>query len=113
MGDPDSVKMPGQVWGLAAPDPVGPVFATSYDGRHLNTTVLVAVDLAGAVRWRRAFDGPSRSAAGWRGRTVWIAHRGPAGHTITQVGTDGSVLRSVTPEQQPHDASARSSCRPT
>jgi hypothetical protein len=103
MGGPDSVKMPGQVWGLAAPDPAGPVFVTSYDGHNLNTTVLVAVDPTGTVHWRHEFDGhpgpPRASADG----TVWIAHRGPAGHTITQVGTDGSVLRSITPDQQPHE----------
>ena len=47
MGGADSVKMPGQVWGLAASDPAGPVFVTSYDGRNLDTTVLVALGLAG------------------------------------------------------------------
>jgi hypothetical protein len=103
MGGPDSVKMPGQVWGLAASDPAGLVFVTSYDGRNLDTTVLVALGPAGRVIWRREFDGhpgpPHASADG----TVWIAHRGPAGHTFTEVGTDGSVLRSVTPEQEAHE----------
>jgi hypothetical protein len=32
----------GQVCGLAASDPAGPIFVTSYDGRNLNVTVLVA-----------------------------------------------------------------------
>jgi hypothetical protein len=103
MTGPDRVRMPGQVWGLAAPDPVGPVFVTSYDGRNLNTTVLVALDLTGTVIWRREFDGhpepPRASAHG----TVWVRHRRPAGHTFTEVGSDGSVLRSVTPEQQAHE----------
>jgi len=103
MRGPDRVTMPGQVWGLAAPDPAGPIFVTSYDGRNLNITVLVALDLAGTVIWRREFDGhpgpPRASAHG----TVWVGHRIPVGHTFTEVGADGSVLRSVTPEQQAHE----------
>ena len=66
---PHTVAMPGQVWGLAAADPAGPLYVTSYAGRspstrNLNTTVLTAVDLAGATIWPR----PPVPAAGRRGR---------------------------------------------
>jgi hypothetical protein len=51
-----TVSMPGQVWGLAAADPGGPLYVTSYASRsrnnaHLYTTALTAVDLAGATLW--------------------------------------------------------------
>ncbi|MFJ6438762.1 hypothetical protein [Streptomyces sp. NPDC091416] len=38
MTEPQSVPMPGQVWGLAAPDTGGPIFVTSYDGKNLSVT---------------------------------------------------------------------------
>jgi hypothetical protein len=103
MDEPNRVTMPGQVWGIAAPTPAGPVFVTSYDGHNLRTTVLVALDPAGTTMWRREFDGhpgPPRATAGG---TVWVSHRGPAGYVFTEVDADGSVLRSVTPDQQPQE----------
>lgn len=103
MSEPDRVTMPGQVWGIAAPTPAGPVFVTSYDGPNLRTLTLVALDPAGTTIWRRAFDGhpgpPRATAAG----TVWVSHRSPAGYALTELDADGRVLRSVTPEQQPHE----------
>ena len=106
---PDTVSMPGQVWGLAAADPAGPLYVTSYAGggpstRNLNTTVLTAVDLTGATIWQRSFDGhpfpPRVDADG----TVWVAHHdggSPPGFTFIAVGPDGTVVRSVTPQQEP------------
>ena len=101
MREPDRARMRGQVRGLAAPAPTGPVFVTSYYGRKFDTTVLTAVDPAGAVLWRREFDGhPGPPRVGPTG-TVWMARRGPAGHVLAEVADDGKALRSVTPDQAP------------
>jgi len=103
MNGPQKVTMPGQVWGLAAPDATGPLFVTSYDGRNLSTTVLTVVDLAGTVLWRREFDGhPSPPRVSDSG-TVWIAHSGSGGHTVSELDVDGTVLRSITPEHASHE----------
>jgi len=103
MTRPQVIAMDGQVWGVAAPGPAGPVFVTSYAGDDLDTTVLAAVDLAGKVLWRREFDGhpgkPRVSEAG----TAWIAHRGPGGHLLSEVDAGGSILRSITPDHEPHE----------
>jgi hypothetical protein len=97
------VDLPGQVWGLAAPDADGPVFATTYDGKNLSATVLTALDLDGGVLWRRTFGGhpgpPRLSAAG----TVWIAHRGQSTALFTELDANGAVLREVVPEQEPFE----------
>jgi len=103
MDGPDRVTMPGQVWGIVAPTPAGPIFVTSHDAHNLHTTILVALDLTGTEMWRREFDGHPSPARATAGGTVWVSHRGPDGHTLTEVDADGSVLRSVTPEQQPHE----------
>jgi hypothetical protein len=95
--------MPGQVWGLAAPDGAGPLFVTSYDGRNLSTTVLTAVDLEGTVLWRREFDGHPQPPRISDGGTVWIAHSGSGGHAVSELDADGSVLRSITLEHAPHE----------
>lgn len=46
-----TVTLPGQVWGLAAPGPSGPLVATTYDGDNLSGTVLTALEPSGAVVW--------------------------------------------------------------
>lgn len=98
-----AVGMPGQVWGVAAAGPGGPVVATSYDGDNLSGTVLTALDLSGAVLWRHRVDGrPSPPRVGVAG-TVWIAHQGADGYSLTELGLDGSVLRSVALEHEPHE----------
>lgn len=95
--------MPGQVRGLAAADGAGPVFVTCDGGGDLSTTVLLAVDVAGTVLWRREFDGhPDRPRVS-TGGTVWVAHRGPTGAVLTELDAAGSVLRSVTPEHEPFE----------
>ncbi|OSC74970.1 hypothetical protein B5180_10010 [Streptomyces sp. BF-3] len=95
--------MPGQVWGLAAPDSGGPIFATSYDGKNLSITVLTAVDVAGEVLWRRKFDGhPGRPRVSTSG-SVWVAHRGPTGAVLTELDAAGSTVRSITPEHEPSE----------
>jgi len=103
MGGPDRVTMPGQVWGIAAPTPAGPIFVTSYDAHDLRTTILIALDLTGTQMWRREFDGHPSPPRATAGGTVWVSHRGPDGQTFTEMDADGSALRSVTPEQQPHE----------
>ncbi|MFI9724378.1 hypothetical protein ACIHFE_32880 [Streptomyces sp. NPDC052396] len=103
MNQPQSVPMPGQVWGLAAADPGGPVFVTSYDGKNLSTTVLTAMDAGGGVLWRREFDGhPSQPRVSTSG-SVWVAHRGPTGAVLTELDATGSTLRSITPEHEPFE----------
>ncbi|WP_239153448.1 hypothetical protein [Virgisporangium aliadipatigenens] len=93
------MKLPGQVRGLAAADPAGPVFVTGFDGRGARSTVLAAVDLAGTTIWRSEFAGrPLPPRAGVDGG-IWIARRESAGYGLSQVGADGSTLSSVTPQQ--------------
>ncbi len=103
MTEPQIVPMPGQVWGLAAPDTGGPIFVTSYDGKNLSITVLTAVDVAGEVLWRREFDGhPGRPRVSTSG-SVWVAHRGPTGAVLTELDAAGSTVRSITPEHEPSE----------
>jgi hypothetical protein len=103
MSGPQSVVLPGQVWGLAAPDASGPIFTTSYDGKNLSATVLIALDLDGRVLWRRTFDGhPGRARISGDGN-VWIAHRGSAGSVLTELDATGTVLREVVPEHEPFE----------
>lgn len=102
-GKPQTVPLPGQVWGLAAPGPAGPLVATGYDGRNLAGTVLTALDRSGTVLWQHRAEGhpsPPRVSAGG---TVWIAHRGGDGHTLTELDLGGSVLRSVALDHEPHE----------
>ncbi|WP_233513905.1 hypothetical protein [Micromonospora craterilacus] len=109
---PDSVRMPGQVWGLAAADPAGPIYVTSYAGRsrsaeNLYSTVLTAVDLTGARIWQRTFTGhpfPPRVDANG---TIWVTHHGvgrpgdgPNRPALTAVNADGTTLRTVTPQHE-------------
>lgn len=103
MSGPRKVAMPGQVWGLAAPGVTGPLFVTGYDGHNPSTTVLTAVDPDGTVLWRRAFDGHPEVPRVSVGGTVWIAHAGAAGHTLSEVDAAGAVLRSITPEHAPDE----------
>ncbi|MFE4826255.1 hypothetical protein [Streptomyces sp. NPDC056672] len=53
------VTMPGQVRSVAAPDPSGPLYVTSYGASPLETVVTVA-DLSGSVAWQRTFAGTGR-----------------------------------------------------
>jgi hypothetical protein len=94
--------MPGQVWGVAAPDTAGPIFVTSYDDRNLSNTVLVAVDPCGTMLWRHVFAGHPRPPRVSAPGTVWIVH-GPACQTFTEVSGDGTVLRSVVAEREDHE----------
>jgi outer membrane protein assembly factor BamB len=95
--------VPGQVCGLAAPGPDGPVFVTSYDGKNLSATMLTALGLDGGVLWRRTFDGhpgpPRVSGSG----TVWISHRGPASRMLTELDASGTVVREVVLEHEPSE----------
>lgn len=95
--------LPGQAWGLAAPGPDGPVFVTSYDGKNLSATVLIALGLDGGVLWRRTFGGhpgpPRVSGSG----TVWIAHRGPDSGMLTELDASGTVVREVIAEHEPSE----------
>ncbi|WP_223874618.1 hypothetical protein [Salinispora fenicalii] len=100
---PDRTVMPGQVWGLSTHDSTGPIFVTSFAGRNLDTTVLTAVDPAGRVIWQRTFEGRPRPPRVTPAGTVWLSQRGPTGHTFTEMGPDGQVLRSVVPEHQAHE----------
>jgi hypothetical protein len=101
MGVLQTVRMPGQVWGVVAPNRNGPLFVTSYRSRDLFTTVLTAVDLSGRVLWQREFDGhpgpPRVSGAG----NVWIAHRGPEGDLLCELDASGTVQRSIMPQHEP------------
>jgi len=97
------VMLPGQTWGLVAPNAEGPILATSYDGKNLSTTVLTALAPDGQALWSRTFDGhPGRPRISGEG-TVWIAHRGPAGTVLTELDIDGVVLREVVPEHEPFE----------
>ncbi|MFJ8206930.1 hypothetical protein [Micromonospora chalcea] len=107
--DPEITELPGQVWGLAAADPGGPIYLTSYAGRSpstrtLYTTVLTAVDVTGARLWQRSFAGhPFPPRVGADG-IVWVTHHDGASapvFTVTGVGADGSVRHAVTLKQDP------------
>ncbi|MFJ9784786.1 hypothetical protein ACIRSS_34800 [Amycolatopsis sp. NPDC101161] len=102
-GKPQTVPLPGQVWGLAAPGPAGPLVATTYDGGTLSDTVLTALDRSGTVLWQHRAEGhlspPRVSVDG----TVWIARRGPDGYGLTGLDPGGSVLRSVVLDHEPHE----------
>jgi hypothetical protein len=90
--------MPGQVWGLAAPDQTGPLFVTSYRGRDVLGTVLTALDRSGRVLWQREFEGhPSPPRVSSSTGNVWIAHRTPGGDVVSEVDVSGTVLRSILP----------------
>ena len=96
--------MPGQVWRLAASDPAGPLFVTSYGADPL-TAVLSAVDQRGPVLWRRDFPGSGRpwsrvSAQG----TVWIARPEAAWHVLEEIDAEGRTLNTVVPPCQPGEA---------
>ncbi|WP_240670257.1 hypothetical protein [Actinoplanes solisilvae] len=99
----DRMVMPGQVWGIATDDMGGPVFVTSVDGRDLNATALAAVDPSDGVVWQRSFPGRPRPPRVSSAGTVWLTHRGPEGHSFTEVSSDGRTLRTVVPEHQAHE----------
>ncbi|MFD8967811.1 hypothetical protein ACFV0C_22915 [Streptomyces sp. NPDC059568] len=97
------VTMPGQVWSVAAPDPSGPLYVTSYGASPLETVVTV-VDLSGSVAWQRTFAGTGRprsrlSADGM----LWVAHPDQAGRVLEGVLPDGSTGRTVVPECGPDE----------
>ncbi|MEV0038393.1 hypothetical protein [Streptomyces sp. NPDC050804] len=97
------VTMPGQVRSVAAPDPSGPLYVTSYGASPLETVVTV-VDLSGAVAWRRTFAGTGRprsrlSADG----TLWIAYPDRTGRVLEGVLPDGSTGPTVVPECGPDE----------
>ncbi len=98
--NPDRVLLPGQVWGLATGEPMGPIFVTSYDGPNLDATVLTAIDPAGAAIWQRTFDGHPRAPRVTPAGTVWLSHRGPAGPTLTEVSPDGETMSSLVLDHQ-------------
>lgn len=93
--------MPGQVWHLAASDPAGPLFVTSYGSDPLKT-VLSAVDQHGQMLWRRDFPGSGRpwSRVSTQG-TVWIARPEAAWHVLEEIDADGRTLGTVVPACQP------------
>ncbi|MFB9927631.1 hypothetical protein ACFORO_20490 [Amycolatopsis halotolerans] len=100
---PLTVALPGQVWGVAAPGPDGPLVATTYDGDNLSRTVLTALDASGAVLWKHRADGhpypPLVSVSG----TVWIAQRDAGCYVLTELDLAGAVLRSVALDHEPHE----------
>jgi hypothetical protein len=99
----DTVTLRGQVLGVAAPGPDGPIIATSCDGDDLLSVVLTAVDLSGTVLWERRFDGqPSSPRISDRG-TVWVAHRDGDGYVVTELDLGGSVLRTVVLEHEANE----------
>ncbi|WP_405985580.1 hypothetical protein [Streptomyces sp. NBC_00872] len=97
------VTMPGQVRSVAAPDPSGPLYVTSYGASPLETVVTV-VDLSGAVAWRRTFAGTGqpRSRLSADG-TLWIAYPDRTGRVLEGVLPDGSTGPTVVPECGPDE----------
>jgi hypothetical protein len=102
------VTMPGQVWGLAAADPAGAICVTSYASRSgttkdLYNTVLTVVDLTGALIWQHGFRGRPYPPCVDPDGTMWIAHTDGGEQpvvTLSGLGANGRVLRSVIPEHQ-------------
>ncbi len=89
---PDSI-----VTGLAAESAAGPIYLTSAAkdaGSERVQTTLSAVDLSGAVRWRRVFDGTT-GAPRATGGGVWLAQQGPDGAMLAQTNHDGSPGRTI------------------
>jgi hypothetical protein len=56
---------------------------------------LSAVDLSGKVLWRRLFDGLTSVPRATGDGSVWIAHHGPAGAALEEIGRDSSTVRTV------------------
>lgn len=93
-----TVRMPGQVWGLAAPDQSGPLFVTSYRGRDLLGTVLTALDVSGQVLWQRESEGhPGPPRVSSDTGNVWIAHRTPGQDVVCEIDASGTVVRTIAP----------------
>ncbi|MGW2564383.1 hypothetical protein ACWCXB_35325 [Streptomyces sp. NPDC001514] len=97
------ITMPGQVWSVAAFDPSGPLYVTSYGANPLETVVTV-VDLSGAVAWRRTYPGTGRprsrlSAEGM----LWVAYPGRNGRLLEGVLPDGSIGATVRPDCDPNE----------
>jgi hypothetical protein len=116
------VALPGQVWGLAAPDAAGPLIVTSIDGCAPSRTVRTAVDLSGAVLWRHEIGGHPLPALvstgnGWCGKPKGMlmftrTALGPLDTGCTPCGTGntignrspsrGTVSSAVTPRPPAH-----------
>ncbi|MGW0855036.1 hypothetical protein [Streptomyces sp. NPDC002690] len=95
-----SIAMPGQIWSVAAQDPSGPLYVTSY-GENPLETVVTLVDVTGSVAWRRLYSGTGRprsrlSADG----TLWVAYPEGVGRVLEGVLPDGSTHRAVVPESE-------------
>ncbi|WP_218009343.1 hypothetical protein [Herbidospora cretacea] len=93
-----TVRMPGQVWGLAAPGQSGPLFVTSYRGRDLLGTVLTALDVSGQVLWKREFEGhPGPPRVSSDTGNVWITHRTPGHDVVCEIDASGTVVQTIAP----------------
>lgn len=93
-----TARMPGQVWGLAAPGQSGPLFVTSYRGRDLLGTVLTALDVSGQVLWKREFEGhPGPPRVSSDTGNVWITHRTPGHDVVCEIDASGTVVQTIAP----------------
>ncbi|WP_327350346.1 hypothetical protein [Streptomyces sp. NBC_01304] len=94
------IAMPGQIWSVAAQDPSGPLYVTSYGAGPLDTVVTM-VDVSGSQAWQRTFAGTGRpqsrlSADG----TLWVAYPHLDGRILEGILPDGSTHRRVVPESE-------------
>lgn len=96
-----AITLPGQVHGLAAPGPSGPVYVTSY-GEDLSITYLTVLGPDGTAQARHEFRGQSGAPLVSERGTVWVRH-GLNGAVLSELDSGASVLRSVTPEHEPHE----------
>ncbi|MFG2123633.1 hypothetical protein [Streptomyces sp. NPDC048710] len=98
------ITAPGQVWSVAASDPSGPLYVTSYGSSPLETVVTM-LDMSGVVAWRRTYAGAgspqSRMSADG---VLWVAYPEQEGWLLEGVLPDGSAGPTVRPDCGPDEA---------
>jgi hypothetical protein len=107
MDEPYRIALPNSVLtGFVAGSAAGPIYVTSAAGDSssgLVQTTLSAIDLSGRVLWRRFFDGVTPIPRAIDGGCVWMAHHGPGGAALEEIGRDGSLIRTITVEYRPDE----------
>jgi hypothetical protein len=53
--------------------------------------------------WRRLFDGLTSVPRATGGGSVWLAHQGPAGTALEEIGRDGSTIRAIAVAHRPDE----------
>jgi hypothetical protein len=105
MDEPRRIVFPDSiVTGLVAESAAGPIYVTSaaenqYSG--LAQTTLSAIDLSGAIRWHRVFEGTTGAPRVAGDGSIWLAHDGPDGTALRETGRDGTPSRTIAVTHRP------------